>query len=66
MNLTKGDKIVVISGQYSGRTGGFIKPCSSVFPDYCRIALDLKGRERNQKVLMIRKDEIQLKDESTI
>lgn len=63
---TKGDKIVVISGQYSGRTGQFIKACSSVFPEYCRVILDLKGRERNKKVLMIRKDEIKLKDETAI
>ncbi len=55
-----GDKVKVITGNYKNRTGEFIKNCSSVFPEYCRIKLDLKSRERTQKIVMIQKSEIEL------
>lgn len=54
-----GDKIKVIAGPHAGRTGEFVKHCSMVFPDYCRVKLDLRGRERNQKVLMIEKKDVE-------
>jgi hypothetical protein len=53
-----GARIKVITGQYSGRIGEFIKHCSSVFPEYCRVKLDLTKRERNAKIIMIKKVEI--------
>ena len=55
------DKIEVIGGQYSGRSGEFLKNCSAAFPEWCRIKLDLKGREKANKVIMILKKDIQPK-----
>lgn len=57
------DRIKVISGYYTGRVGVFIKHCSSVFPEYGKIKLDLTKRERNQKVLMIKKEQIEHEQE---
>jgi hypothetical protein len=53
-----GERVKVISGQHSGRVGEFIKNCSVVFADHCRLKLDLKKREKIQKVIMIKKVEI--------
>lgn len=58
-SLSSGDKVSVIAGQHTGRTGIYIKSCSKAFDNWCRISLDLKGRERIVKVIMILKSEIQ-------
>lgn len=57
--MGSGDRIKVVSGKYKGRTGEFIKNCSVVFYEHCRIKLDIKGRERENKCLMILKSEIE-------
>jgi hypothetical protein len=59
-SFNAGDRIEVIEGKMAGRKGKFIKHCSKVFPEYGRIKLDLKGREKEAKVLMIKKSEIKL------
>ena len=56
--FTPGDKIIVVNEKFRGRTGEFLKNCSTVFPDHCRVKLDLKAREREQKVIMILKSDI--------
>lgn len=55
-----GDRIEITEGKMAGRQGEFIKHCSKVFPEYGRIKLDVKGREREAKVIMIKKSEIKL------
>ena len=61
--FSPGDRIVVTSGPYTGRPGEYFKSCSMVFNDWCRVKLDLKQRERNQKIVMIKKSEITILDE---
>lgn len=56
--MKPGTRILVITGKFTGRSGEFLKNCSKVFPDYCRIKLDLKGREKENKTLMILKTDI--------
>lgn len=53
-----GDRIKVIAGKYAGRKGVYHKHCSVVFKDHCRVKLDLKPREREQKIVMVQKIEI--------
>jgi hypothetical protein len=53
-----GKRIVVVNGKLAGKSGEFLKNCSQVFPDYCSIKLDLKGREKENKTLMILKTDI--------
>jgi hypothetical protein len=56
----KDDRILVISGQHKGKTGTYFKSCSNVFPDYCRVFFDLRGRQRNQEYQMILKAELKV------
>lgn len=61
-----GDRVEVMDGQYKGRTGRFIKYCSVVFPDYCRVTLDLKGRQRVHQTIMVEHRYLQnMPDEQT-
>ncbi|MFD2163698.1 hypothetical protein ACFSJU_14910 [Paradesertivirga mongoliensis] len=60
---SNGDRVKAIAGRLKGRTGEFIKNYSSVFPEYCRVKLDLKGREREHKTVMVLKTEIQLHED---
>jgi hypothetical protein len=57
--MERNDKVIAISGSHKARTGIFIKSCSTAFNDYCRIKLDLKGRERENKIVMVLKSDIQ-------
>lgn len=58
MELNQGDKVEVVSGAHTGRTGKLLKKCSVVFADYFRVEFDLKKRERIQKTAMIHKSDI--------
>jgi ParB/RepB/Spo0J family partition protein len=49
MDLQIGNRVEVVSGSYTGRIGTITKFCSSVFPDHCRVTLDLKPRQRTQE-----------------
>jgi len=53
-----GDKFSITTGPHKGRTGAFIKNCSSVFPDHCRVEFDLKKRERIKKTAMVLKSDL--------
>lgn len=59
LTFQPGQRIKIINGLYNGRSGEYIRSCSVVFNDHCRVKLDLKGRERNQKYLMIAKAHIE-------
>lgn len=58
--MERNERIIVVSGLHKARTGIFIKNCSTAFNEYCRIKLDLKGREKENKVVMVLKSDIQI------
>lgn len=60
--IKAGRRIIVTEGKLTGRSGEFLKSCSNVFPQYCRIKLDLLGRERENKCIMILKKDIKVED----
>jgi hypothetical protein len=58
MEFNPGDRIKVIAGKYTGKTGEFKKHCTSVFPEWGYVKFDLGKRERGQKTVIIMKTEI--------
>lgn len=48
-----GDRVEIFNGSYSGKVGTFKKYCSNVFPDHCRVTLDITGRQKVAQTIMI-------------
>jgi len=57
-HFNPGDRVEVISGKYTGRKGAFKKYGSVVFPDMCRVILDLRPRQKVQETVFIELKEI--------
>jgi len=55
-----GIKVLITSGKFIGRTGTIKRRGSSVFPEFCRVSIDLTSREKAEKTEMFKYDDLEL------